>query len=64
LHLLGIISVDGEGLSLSVERVDHVLVRIMETLIWEVLRGALHLLGEEVSLNRTLGVVIDEMIMG
>lgn len=37
LHLLGIIAVDGEGLSLSVERVDHVLVRIVETLVWEVL---------------------------
>ena len=54
LNLLGIISVDGESLSLSIERVDHVLIGVMETLVREVLRGALHLLGEEVTLNRTL----------
>ena len=36
----------------------------METLIWEILRGALHLLREEVTLNCTLRVVVDEMVMG
>lgn len=34
---LGVISIDCESLALSVERVDHVLIRVVETLVREVL---------------------------
>lgn len=64
LDSLGVITINGESLTLSVEGVDHILVRIVETLVWEILGGALHLSGVEISLDGLLGVVIDEVIMG
>lgn len=62
-HIASIVCIDGEGLALSVERVDHVFLVIVETFVREVLRIAVHLLGVNFSRDFTLRVVIYEVIM-
>ena len=61
--ILSIVCTHGKCLTLSIEGVDHVLFVIVETFVWEVLRVAVHLLGENISDDLTLGVVIYKMIV-
>ena len=39
-NFLGVVTIDVKGLSLPVERVDHIFVWIVKALVWKVLRGA------------------------
>lgn len=58
-----ILGIDNEGLTLSIERVDFVTLIVIETLVREILPGALHDHLGYLALNFSLLRVPDEMIM-
>ena len=63
-NLLSVISIHLESLPLSIERVYHILISVIEALIREVFRGASHLHFVELALNLPCGVIVYEVVMG
>lgn len=63
LVVAAILGIDNEGLTLSIERVDFVTLIVIETLVREILPGALHDHLGYLALNFSLLRVPDEMIM-
>lgn len=58
-----ILGIDNEGLTLSIERVDFVTLIVIETLVREILPGALHHQLANLALNFSLIRVPDKVIM-
>jgi hypothetical protein len=62
--VLDVLSIDDEGLSLSVEAIDLISLIIVEALVWEVLLGAGHNHGNYLALDLLGLQVVEEVIMG
>ena len=62
-NICGVVSVDVEGLALPVKRVYHIIIRVVEALVWKVLRGALHFCLVNLSFDRSSPVIVYKVVV-